>query len=167
MATPSSQSKQMQSAFNEEILLSFLSSLPGTYLLKKNDHTGYFNGRMLMQHSCQNIKLSNLTHINARRGWYGRVGLVKFIRGTLFRSDWLFVDEALKCWASRDIIPSSDGMNLFIDLLKLVNIFWREGRWIFQHNILLAILLKNKQINDLMTRKINPLHSSFHRTPYE
>ena len=47
MATPSSQSKQMQSAFNEEILLSFLSSLPGTYLLKTNNHTGYSNGRML------------------------------------------------------------------------------------------------------------------------
>ena len=107
--------------------------------------------------SRQYIQLANITHINARRGWYGRVGLFKFIRGTPFRSDWLFVDEALKCWASRDIIPSSDGMNLF-DLMKLVNIFWRDARWICQHNILLAILLKNKQINSFeVTKYINPI----------
>ena len=113
---------------------------------------------MAVKQSCQNIQLSNLTHINARRGWYGRVGLFKFIRGILVGSDWLLVDEAWKCWASRDIIPSSDGMNLFIDLLKLVNIFWREGRWIFQHNIRLAILLKNKQINNFeVTKNINPI----------
>ena len=37
IATPSSQSKQMQSACNDEILFNFLSSFPGTYLQKQNN----------------------------------------------------------------------------------------------------------------------------------
>ena len=37
IATPSSQSKQMQSACNDDILFNFLSSFPGTYLQKQNN----------------------------------------------------------------------------------------------------------------------------------
>ena len=92
-ATPSSQSKHIQSAFKVGIFASFLSSFPGTYLNKFISNTvklylGRAEFKNLIQLGPSRYNSEIYAYIKARRGRYGRRCFSTLIPGIRGGSAW-------------------------------------------------------------------------------